>query len=397
MDYDVVIVGAGLVGSSLAIALSDLPIRIALIEANPQAMQVEPNPDSRPLALTYGSSRILETIGLWPILQKQATPIASVHISDRGHFGFTRIHAKEEQVPALGYVIPASILVAEINQCLLSKNTQNLTLIHPAKVENLEFKDPDWQITVKSASTIQTLQAKLVIAADGTYSTIRQLLNIETVSQEHDQAALATIVTLAKPHKQIAYERFTENGALAMLPLPGLRYGCVWTAPKAQIETLATLSDNDFLAELQHYFGYRLGRFLAMTKRQTHPLNKLYAKQPIQSGLALIGNAAHTLHPIAAQGLNLGLREVGALTEMIVKAIKTGQSPGDLALLQAFTKNCQQSIAWTMSFTDKLTHLFAHDFFPLAFARNSGLLTLDFLPLLKHRLAKRLMGINAST
>lgn len=379
-DYDILIVGAGLVGSSLALALSKTSLRIALCESTPLKTTVEPVNHDRILALTYGSACFLQTLGIDSLLASQTTPIHTVHVSHRGHLGITRINATEEHVPALGYVIPAALLGAELNKAVLA--LPHLTLFNPASVHSLTRTNNKWKIKL----TNETITATLVIAADGSRSTVRQLLNIVTETQDYGQSALVTTVKLNRSHQQIAYERFTENGALAMLPLKDQHCGLIWTAPHVQIETLLKLNEIEFLQQAQQCFGYRLGRLLQISKRSSHPLQFLHAKEQTREGLMLIGNAAHTIHPIAAQGFNLGLSSIACLSKLIT------ENWSDPHLLQKYDQLSLANQQQIIRFTNRLTTCFSQDFLPINLIRSSGLLALDLIPPLKSRLAKRLLG-----
>lgn len=390
-SYDITIIGAGPIGAALALALSPLPLRIALLEANPLSLQIKPEQDSRALALTYSSTQILKEIDVWPALSASATPIQTVHISDRGHFGFTRIKAQQENVPALGYVVPAYTLATELNKALFT-GTKSFTILNPAKVKSLQPAASGWHLTVETETGNKDLHSQLIIAADGTHSTIRSLLGITVTAKEYAQSALVTTITLARDHGNTAYERFLANGALAMLPMQNMQCGCVWTAPHAAIKTLLHLADEDFLQQLQMTFGYRLGKILTIGKRYTYPLKMIYANEQVRPGFVLMGNAAHTLHPIAAQGFNLGLGDAAALAKVLVEANHMGKNLSDLQLLESYVCSRQKTVAWIMRFTDQLTRFFAYEFMPLTVARDMGLLAIDLLPSLKHRLAKRLMG-----
>lgn len=385
--FDIIIIGAGPVGASLALALTSLPLRIAILEAKPSSPSVSADSDSRALALTHGSMQILSTIGIWPALATHATPIAAVHISDRGHFGMTRIKAQDEGVNALGYVIPAHLLAQNLQTAI--QTVQNLKLFCPAKVKAIT---PDVKLTVQKGDEAVELFADLIIAADGTHSTVRELLAIETEIKDYEQSALTTTLTLARNHHNIAYERFLEQGALAMLPLTDSHCGCIWTGPSNDIDSLITLTDNQYLTKLQQQFGYRLGKLIAVGKRHVHSLKMLRVKYPAKQNVVVIGNAAHTIHPIAAQGFNLGLADVAALAQLIKQAVSSGKTLKDPALLEEYCKLRQQNVNWVMRFTNNLTQLFGVDFLPLTLARNSSLLALDFIPPLKRRLARRLMN-----
>lgn len=406
--YDILIIGAGMVGTSLALSLKSLPLRIAIVDANPVKTTAELDADTRSLALTYGTSHILQNINLWTEIENYATPIETVHISDRGHFGVTRIKASQEKVPALGYVVPAPVLGVELNKKILSLS--EIKLFNPATVQSIQKiestktplscqrpswdDDPYWQIELSTTQGSQTVTANLIAAADGTHSTIRKLLNISATTHNYEQSAIATSVTLTRDHNNVAYERFTDKGALAFLPLQNSRGGLVWTAPNAFIQELQELTDEQFLQRAQEYFGYRLGKFIQLGKRHVYPLTHLKADEQIREGLVLLGNAAHTLHPLAAQGFNLGLLDVALLVRVIKDAVQTNESYASLNTLQKYQAKCMQSQQKIMQFTNGLIHVFARDFFPLTLARNTGLIALDIFPSLKKRLAKRLMGMS---
>jgi len=396
-----------MVGTSLALSLKSLPLRIGIVDANPIKTTAELNSDTRSLALTYGTARILQNINVWSAIEPFVTPIETVHISDRGHFGVTRIKATQEKVPALGYVVPAPVLGVELNKFLL--NSFEIKLFNPATVQSLcqivgsaqvrsegrMYAAPTyWQVELSTPEGSQTITANLIAAADGTHSTIRKLLNISSTSLDYEQSAIATSVTLARNHNNTAYERFTDKGALAFLPLKDSRGGLVWTAPNAFIQELQSLTDEQFLQRAQEYFGYRLGKFIQLGKRHVYPLSHLKANEQIRDGLVLLGNAAHTLHPLAAQGFNLGLLDVALLARVIKDAIQARENYADLNTLQKYQAKCAQSQQKIMQFTNGLIHIFGRDFLPLTLARNTGLIALDIFPGLKKRLAKRLMGIS---
>lgn len=394
-NYDVVIVGAGLVGTSLAIALKNLPLNIALIEANP-IKQEAPVADGKSLALTEGSARILQALNVWPTLKEFATNIDTVHISHRGQFGITRIRASEEKVPALGYVIPANRLAANLNKTLfelINQQKNNFTLFNPANIQSLNYDSKTWKIDLTFQHKIETISAKLVIAADGTNSAVRQLLTIPVKTHDYQHDALATTVTLTASHRHIAYERFTEHGAIALLPLQNQnQVGFVWTGDNHFIQQLQKLDDKEFLKQAQHYFGYRAGKFLQIDKRYAYPLKMLYAEEQVKEGLVLIGNAAHTIHPIAAQGFNLGLLDVAWLVQTFSEAITAQKNIADITVLKRYAKKSQHKQQRTLQFTNALTRIFTYDFLPVNLIRNSSLLALDLFSPLKHALAKRLMG-----
>lgn len=397
-DYDVVIVGGGLVGASLAYALKQHGLRIALIETAAFKTQAQPNYDDRAIALSFGSRRVLEGMGLWPLLTSIATPIHKIHVSDRGHFGATRIDSREEGVDALGYVITARdlgrTLVEAINSCT------DLDIISPATVCAVDIQADRAHVSITTSDQqdqTSSLCCKLIVAADGGQSSVRNLLGIESKQTDYHQTAIITNVSSDKPHNNIAYERFTDSGPIALLPMlatatDASRCALVWTQPGTQADEIMALDDAHFLAQLQQCFGNRMGRFTKVGKRASHSLHMIQSSEQFRPRLAIIGNAAHTLHPIAGQGFNLGLRDVSTLAQTLVDAVQAGRDPGDLHVLQDYAqwrKRDQQNIRF---FTDSLVRLFSNAFPPLALARNAGLVITDILPPIKHLLARHTMG-----
>ena len=393
-DYDLIIIGGGMVGASLAISLAEQPLRIALIEAAPlRSSEVSPpNYDDRAIALSFGARRIFEGMGLWSDISPQTTAINHIHVSDQGRFGFTRLDAKQEKVDALGYLATARQLGASLMNKL--QHCHNLTTISPATLTGLTFDtDSATAMLAHQDGHTQSLTAKLIVAADGGNSAVRRQLDINTTDRDYQQTAIIANITPKKPHRNIAYERFTHNGPLALLPMPDNRCSLVWTRAPDDAERLLQLNDEDFLAELQPCFGKRLGRFLKVGKRNSYPLQLVQAQEQVRERLALIGNAAHTLHPIAGQGFNLGLRDVATLAQNIVDAHRTGTDIGKLSVLQAYADWRQRDHRQVIGFTNTLVQTFSNQLPPLALARNLGLIAADIIPPLKHTLARHSMGL----
>ena len=394
-DYDIIIVGGGLVGASLAKALAHLPLHIAIIEAKPLQDDQNHNADPRAIALAYGSTKILSAIGVWPDLIQYSTAINTIHVSDQGHFGSTVINAHEEQVSALGHVISINKLNHVLHKHIKQHN--NIDLFQPATVTDFSAgagPEEQQKIMIHINEKQHTLHTKLLIAADGSDSFIRKHSNIKFKEKPYDQRAILTLVALPKSHQNIAYERFTQNGSIALLPQPGFFSSLVWATHPKEAARLLELTDDEFLGELQTEFGYRLGRFRSIAKRYTFPLKLTRAAQSIKPGIILLGNAAQTMHPVAAQGFNLSLRNVALLVDLIDKAHSEGKPINDLGVLCQYEQQCQNNQNATIGLTQLLTRLFGNTRFPAQPLRDIGLVLLDILPLPKHQFAKKCMGIH---
>ena len=390
-DFDVLIVGGGMVGASLAIALKDQALRIGMIEAVAWQQDDKSCYDDRSIALAWGSRRIFESMGVWSGMDASATAIRSIHVSDRGHFGFTRLHAQEQQVEALGYVITARAIGKALSDALSAQ--PNVTLITPAIVKQVRVEDNCATVSVDLEGCEQHYRASLVVGADGVKSSVRELLGINTRVNEYGQTAVIANLSPEKPHNHVAYERFTNTGPMALLPLDHDRCALVWTVKDADVEQAMGLSDEEFLQAIQERFGYRLGRLLKVGKRHAYPLRLVRAEEQIRARVALIGNAAHTLHPVAGQGFNLGLRDTATLAQVIAEALGKGRDIGALSILKRYAEWRVSDHDRVINFTDNLVRLFSNNALPLSFARNVGLLAADVLPPVKRALLRRAMGV----
>ncbi|HEY9198910.1 MAG TPA: 2-octaprenyl-6-methoxyphenyl hydroxylase [Gammaproteobacteria bacterium] len=390
--YEILISGGGLVGASLACALSGHGLRIGLIEAVPYSAETQPGYDDRAIALAAGTQRIFTALGLWPQLSERVTPIHRIHVSDRGRFGFTRLDRKEEGVDALGHVALGRDLGAVLGARLTE--LADVDLICPARVTGVEFAADAARVQVErdGENEVRTLNTRLLVAADGAQSTLRDLLAIPTTVWEYGQTALIANVTPEHAHEHVAYERFTDTGPLALLPMSEGRCALVWTLRDDQVDAVLALDDAAFLARLQERFGQRLGRLLRVGRRSVYPLKLVRARESVRPRLALIGNAAHTLHPIAGQGFNLGLRDVAALAEVLLDARRTGEDFGDPTVLTRYADWRQGDHRRVIAFTDGLTRLFVSPLPPVAWVRDLGMLALDLCPPAKRIFARLTMG-----
>ena len=404
--YDVAIVGGGMVGASLALALAQAPLaqplRIGLFEAftlpqHPEA-ELPPSYDARATALAYGSRQLLEGLGVWGELAPWAAPIARIEVSDRGHFGATRLSARREGVPALGYVVENR----RLGQALLARIATHarITLHCPAAVTAAQTCPGGMQLRYGDAGDqLHTAQAGLLVVADGGRSPLCQQLQLDQLERSYAQVALIANLTLDRPHYGVAYERFTAEGPMALLPLGAdadgaARAALVWSVPLEEADAALRWSDAEFLRRLQQRFGYRAGCFLRVGERHNYPLKLARVREQSRRGLVVLGNAAHTLHPIAGQGFNLALRGALALADRLLSQRQQGGDLGDPALLAAFVEAQRWDQDQTIGFSDGVTRLFSNNQ-PLAMvARNLGLLGLDLLPPLKHAFARSAMGLD---
>lgn len=397
-DYDIAIVGGGLVGMSLAIALGqiDPAPRVILIEAHDYTHQPPPGFDSRTIALSYSSQQIFNGLQLWQALcEAGVTPIETIHISDRGHPGMTHLTAREQHVEALGYVVENRVMGETLYARL--RQMSHVTLYTCAELQDVAIQPAQARLAGMQAGTPFTITCKLVVAADGTQSFVRRHLGIAQQQRDYHQSAVIANVATDMPHNNIAYERFTDSGPMALLPLNGMadapyRYGLVWTVPQGQVDAVMQFDDREFGEQLQQRFGRRAGRFVRIGQRYAYPLGLTQIREHVRERLAFIGNAAHTLHPVAGQGFNLGLRDVAALSQVIADARAVQQDPGELQRLQAYANWRRKDLLTTAVFTDTLVRVFSNDFLPLVLARNAGLLAMDLFAPLRKRLTRHAMG-----
>ncbi len=382
------IIGGGLVGASLALALQEgarqRGWRIVLIEPFAPGNSYQPSYDARSSALSYGTRQIYERLGLWPALSARAEPIRQIHVSDRGRFGATRLLAEEEGVPALGYVVENAWLGHCLWQAL---DPQVVEWRCPAEVSRLQALDAGYRLTLGDDGQ---LDCDLAILADGGRSGLREQLGIAVHSTPYGQTALIANVSTAQAHQGQAFERFTDEGPLALLPLAEQRSALVWTRPAADARRLAALAEPAFLAELQAAFGYRLGALTQVGSRHLYPLSLVEASEQVRPHLVLLGNAAHSLHPIAGQGYNLSLRDALTLAEVLLEG---PQTPGDFATLQDYLRRQRLDQELTVGFSDRVTRLFSTGQPLLAAGRNLGLLGLDLLPPARRWFARQAMGL----
>lgn len=386
----VIIAGGGMTGATLALAISHLTqgaLPVTLIEAIAPGERAHPGYDGRAIALAAGTCQQLAAINLWPALADCATPITHVHVSDRGHAGFVNIHAADYGVSALGNVVELHETGNRLYQLL--RKAPGVTLRCPEQVSRVEQHQDRVSVTLTNG---EQLSGSLLVAADGSHSRTAAACGIQWQRDDYQQIAVIANVTTQVPHQGRAFERFTQHGPLALLPMSHGRSSLVWCHPPAAKSRIDSWSDAEFLAELQQAFGWRLGRFTQVGQRASYPLALQTASRTIAHRLALVGNAAQTLHPIAGQGFNLGIRDVMSLAETLAAAQRQQEDIGGFAVLQRYSQRREPDRAATIGVTDGLVRLFANRYLPLMVGRNLGLMTMDTLPWLRNRLAERTLG-----
>lgn len=394
-----------MVGASLACALmrsNEAPnLRIALVEAmplQPAGQAWQPSYDARSTAIAYGARSFFERTGLWSRLSEHLTPIRHIHVSDRGHFGATRLHAQEEGVAALGYVVENHWLGQVLLDALQTDGEGCIDFICPARITALTRDGARNWLTLERDGAQEQLSAELVVMADGGRSDLREQLGIHYHQQSYRQHALVANVSLDRPHRHIAYERFTEAGPMALLPGEALdgqvRCGLIWTLPDTEVEQVLALDESAFLARLQAVFGYRAGRFVHVGERYHYPLKLSLAEEQVRPGLVVLGNAAHALHPIAGQGYNLALRGVIDLAENLLESHRLDQPLGAGERLQSYMARRRADQQRTIEFSDRTMRLFSNRHPLLVPVRDLGLQLLDLCPAARTLFARAAMGLD---
>ncbi len=407
--YDIIIVGGGMVGASLACALIQagkaLGLSIAVVEGQPlpsaDELSYQPSFDERSTALAYGSRSIYEAMGIWEMLAPHLAAIEQIHVSDKGRFGVTRLHAEQERVPALGYVVENRRLGYTLLERLQYEDAQHIEFICPANVTDLRYIGTQVEVDVKQAEQTASVSADLVVMADGGRSELRQKLGVSYTETAYQQHAIIANISLDRSHQGVAYERFTDTGPMALLPLRP-HQGCdraalVWTVADDQLDEVLALSDDAFLERLHERFGYRAGNFTQVGSRQSYPLKLTIANEQVRQGLVVLGNAAHALHPIAGQGYNLALRGVAALAETLVQAKRQNIGVGDLSSLQGFYNQQLADQERTIMFSDQTMKLFSNAHPMLGLGRSAGLQLLDVCSPLRTLFARSAMGLDSAT
>ena len=396
--YDLVIVGGGMVGISLALLLaqqqSDWTVLLLEAQAYDHSDKHNSHPsfDSRSTALSWSSRKIFQGAGLWSELEPHASAIKKIHVSDRGHMGLTRISADEAGVEALGYVIENRWIGAVLLDRLAASTVEMMAPERVAKIVPLKSA-----VRIHLENSDEPIQASLLVIADGANSQTAQKLGIYSDKQPYGQQGIIANIALQDAHDGVAYERFTDQGPMAMLPLPDFdgspRCALVWTQPPERSAELMAATDKDFLKALQESFGYRMGMVKKIGERVAYPLALTTASEQVRRNIVVLGNAAHSLHPVAGQGFNLSLRDVATLADVLGNAKSTGTDFSSLETLEGYQQQQLADQQNTLMFSDNLPKLFAQPSSVVALGRNSGLVMMDLLPSLRSRFAKFGMGM----
>ena len=395
-EFDCVVVGAGLAGAALATGLAQLGLRVLALDGRARAAAA-PGRDVRGLALSQSSQRVLEALGVWPGLLPRLTPIREVHVSALGHFGSTTLRAASLDLEALGHVCPADHLLAELDAVM--DRTSGLVVAHETHLQAVHDNDPACVgLELANAEGVHRLSARLLVAADGSQSFVRRHFGIEGRTRDYDQVAIVANVDVEHAAPGTAYERFTDAGPMALLPLDGRkRYVLVRTARTHDAHALAAASDVDYLADAQRRLGWRLGRLLNLGERRTHALRLDRAERLTAPRTVLVGNAANTIHPNAAQGLNLALRDVATLLDVLAAPAQTGGDTGVPSLLEGYAERRREDHERTAGFSDGLARLFGLEGALPTFARGAALMACDLVPPLREALMARLMGLHGTS
>jgi 2-octaprenyl-6-methoxyphenol hydroxylase len=389
--YDVAIVGGGMVGASLALALQDTPLQVLAIEAQPPDSAQQPSFDDRTTALGNGARRILDTLGAWREIAAAAGAIRSIHVSDAGHFGFARLQAAEHGLEAFGYTVSNRQIGAVLWRALRARG--RIELACPARVCAVQLEPDAVQLRIADAAGAERMvHAALVVAADGAHSLVRQAAGIGSSEGDYGQVAVVANIRTDRPAAGIAYERFAESGPMALLPLRRGHYTAVWALEPVRAAAMQSCDPRQFCEQLQHAFGWRAGRILEVGRRGGYRLELLRALEQSAPRVALIGNAAQALHPVAAQGFNLGLRDAAVLAELLAAAA----DPGAPQLLAQFAARRAADRRGMIGFTDNLVKLFGSRRASTIGLRNLGLLLFDLSAPAKRALARLSFGFGGA-
>jgi 2-octaprenyl-6-methoxyphenol hydroxylase len=388
----IVIVGGGLVGLCSALALYRFTERLVILEPGQLAVQPEQGLNARSIALSASSEQIFKSLGVWSELSAHANPIQHIHVSSAGSFGITRLHASDNGRQSMGHVIEYNALLKVLLQA--TKKIKHLELIESSKIKQLQQTNEGYRLVAEIKNDqSQEYSVDLLVIADGAQSRSRQLIGIDHHQVDYGQSVVICNITASKPLNHWAFERFTESGPLALLPLGGSRYAVVWTVMNGQQQTLLDLSDTEFIEKLQSLFGYRLGSVETIGGRFSLPIVRTQAESLVTPSAVILGNAANALHPVAGQGFNLALRDIACLHDVcsdLSAAVDTSLNLGEA--LKAYQSIRRREHEKVIHNGDSLVSLFSNNLPLLGHARAGALAALDLLPAVKASIGLTGMG-----
>ena len=391
-DYDLVIVGGGIIGLTLAAALNDSGLRILLIEARAQSASVA---KGQAYAIHMLSALIYQGIGIWHQILPQIETYNRVRLSDGDYSGVVEFNTSDIGSKDLGYVAEHQALLYPLQDFV--KNSPNITYLCPAEVISTDYLANTATVEVKVAGETRTIRSHLIVAADGGKSRIRQAAGIKTRGWKYWQSCIVAFVKPEKPHNNTAYEKFQSSGPFAILPLPGNRCRIVWTAPHEEANSLCALNDEQFLTQLQKRFGEQMGKLELLGDRFIFQVQLMQSDRYALHRLALIGDAAHKCHPVGGQGLNLGIRDAAALAQVIKEAHSAGKDIGDIKVLKTYERWRKRENLAILGFTDLLDRVFSNKFLPIVMARRFGLWMMQRVSLIRIFNLKLMIGLKGKT
>ena len=391
IDYDVTIVGGGMVGATLACSLSGQGLKIALIEQVLFNEPQQPSYDDRGITLSASSQRIFQALGLWDKISQFANPIEQIHVSEQSSFTVVRLHASDVKQAQLAFVIPAKLL----GQCLLEQVAQaeDIDYFCPAELLNFKNDNVSTQIHLKYEEKEIEFVTSLLVASDGSFSSIREQEGLDTYIKDYGQTAIVCNITTQKKNNNTAFERFTSHGPLAILPLSSHNSVCVYTVARNDSAFYMQCDEEIYKEQLIKEFGRRLGNIEKIGQRRSYPLRLIECKEQVKPGLIILGNAAHTIHPNAAQGLNLALRDVAGLAECIIKAKKNNEPLGSDVTLKRYLEIRVDDQNNIIRFTDSIAEWFYNESVMKKFARRLAMTALEKVPFIKREFIKQGMGV----
>ncbi len=391
-DYDLAISGGGIIGLTLASALNNSGLKVVVIEANAQSKAIA---KGQAYAVHLLSGRIFAGIGVWDKMLPQIAHFCHVQLSDADCPHAVNFESNDLGTEVLGYVAEHQALLNPLQDFV--NGCDNVTYLCPAQVIETQYQPSGVEISLRIDDKVKTIRTRLIVAADGAKSQIRQAAGITTRGWQYWQSCIVAFVKPEKGHNNTAYERFWSSGPFAVLPLPGNRCRIVWTAPHAEAKALVSLNDEQFLAELTRRYGEQMGKLQLEGDRFIFPVQLMQSERYVLPRLALVGDAAHCCHPVGGQGLNMGIRDAAALAQVLQQAHSQGEDIGDLAILKRYESWRKQENLTILGFTDLLDRVFSNNFLPVVIIRRIGLLMLRRVPPIKVFALKLMTGLKGRT